>query len=200
MVNSEPADPRAPDDGQVVAEMVAAAHGGDNAAWNSLVQRFSGSVWAIARAYRLNSADAAEVTQSVWLKLVENLGKIRDPGSVGAWLATVTRHECLRRIRQSSRMVTVAEIIETDAQAIADDLDAGMLADERSAALWRAFDRLSPQCRALMRLLMVEPRLSYAEISAALDMPIGSIGPIRQRCITRLRTSPEVAAIAGMAS
>jgi len=199
MISSEPVDPEGPSDGQATAQLVAAAHAGERAAWDALVERFSGSIWAIARAHRLNSADAAEVTQSVWLKLVENLGRIRDPGRVGAWLATVTRHECLRRIRQTSRVVTVAEVTEPESSG-GDAIDAGLLADERSAAVWRAFDRLSPPSRSLMRVLMVEPRLSYAEISAALDIPVGSIGPIRQRCINRLRISPEIAGIAGVAS
>ena len=66
-----------------------------------------------------------------------------------------------------------------------------MLADERDAALWRALDQMPERCRALIRVLMASPPPSYAEVAAALDMPIGSIGPTRQRCLDRLRRIAE---------
>jgi RNA polymerase sigma factor (sigma-70 family) len=178
------------------AQLVAAAIAGERAAWNALVERFSNLVWAIARAHRLSSADAVDVSQAVWVKLFENLGRIREASSVGAWLATVTKHECLRLIRHHDRVTPVANVFDNQVSRPVDNADTGLLADERSAALWRAFDRLPPRWRALMQLLMIEPGLSYAEISTTLDMPIGSIGPIRQRCLCRLRTCPELAAVA----
>jgi len=62
-----------------------------------------------------------------------------------------------------------------------------LLLSERDAVLWRSFERLRPSDQALLRLLTADPRPSYDEISAALDMPIGSIGPTRQRALARLR-------------
>src|SRR6185436_9497578 len=66
-------------------------------------------------------------------------------------------------------------------------LDAALLADERDRALWTAFGGLSERCQVLLRILVAEPPPSYEEVGAALDMPIGSIGPTRQRCLERLR-------------
>src|SRR5262249_59270378 len=83
--------------------LVRAAAAGDQAAWNELVERFQGLVWATARAHRLTRADAADVAQTVWLRLVENLGRIRDPERLGAWLATTAQRECLRHIRLHAR-------------------------------------------------------------------------------------------------
>jgi DNA-directed RNA polymerase specialized sigma24 family protein len=57
----------------------------------------------------------------------------------------------------------------------------------RAAAMWRAFDRLSGRCRELLRILMASPPPSYAEVAAALGLPLGSIGPTRARCLQRLR-------------
>jgi RNA polymerase sigma factor (sigma-70 family) len=180
-------------DGRRVADLVAAAANGDAGGWDALVDRFAGLVWSIARGYHLGSADAADVSQVVWLRLVESLSRIREPGSVGAWIASVTRHECLRVIRKAGREIPV----ESDTLEVAgtDDLDVALLVGEHGVALSRALDRLSPRCRTLMRVLMADPRPSYEEIAAALDIPIGSIGPTRQRCLDRLRASPELTAM-----
>lgn len=178
-----------------MAELVTAAADGDSRAWDALVERFAGLVWSIARAYRLSSADAADVSQVVWLRLVENLGRIREPNSVGAWIATVTRHECLRVIRKTGREVP-AEAPFFEVAATGDlDLDVALLAGERGLALARGIDRLPSRWRSLLRVLMAEPRPSYEEVAAALDIPVGSIGPTRQRCLDRLRASPELTSI-----
>jgi RNA polymerase sigma factor (sigma-70 family) len=175
------------------ADLVAAAAIGNQEAWNALVDRFSGLVWSIARAHRLGDADAADVSQTTWLRLVEHLGRLRDPGSVGAWLATTARHECLRLIRQADRFLYDEGALET---ADTDPLpEALLVASERQVALWRAIETLGDRCRSLIRVLMADPAPSYDEIAAALDMPIGSIGPTRARCLEQLRRRPEIAGI-----
>src|SRR3954462_5922819 len=70
-----------------LTELVLSAAEGDQAAWDALVDRFAGLVWSIARAHRLSAADAADVSQTTWLRLVEHLGRIRDPQRGGAGLA-----------------------------------------------------------------------------------------------------------------
>src|SRR4051794_3498545 len=92
-----------------LAPLVHAAAGGDEAAWNALVDRFSGLVWAVARAHRLGAADAADVSQTTWLRLVENLTRLRDPEAVGAWLASTARREALRVLRRGSREAALPE-------------------------------------------------------------------------------------------
>jgi RNA polymerase sigma factor (sigma-70 family) len=167
-----------------VADLVQAAAEGDQVAWDGLVERFNGLVWSVARAHRLAPVDASDVVQTTWLRLVEHLGRLQDPERVGAWLATTARRECLRVLRHSARLLPTEEVPETPVEA---RLDAALLAEERDRALWQAFGGLSERCQALLRLLVTEPPPSYEEVSAALDMPIGSIGPTRQRCLERLR-------------
>jgi RNA polymerase sigma factor (sigma-70 family) len=169
-----------------ITALVNAAQAGDQDAWNGLVQEFGAMIWAVARAHRLNDADARDVSQATWLRLVEQLGKLRKPELVGAWLATTARRECLRLLRESKRQVLDGEIA-----LVHESLDMGpdeaVLLSERDAALRRTFCRLRPSDQALLRLLMAEPAPSYEEISIALQMPIGSIGPTRQRALERLR-------------
>jgi RNA polymerase sigma factor (sigma-70 family) len=178
-----------------LSELVKAAADGDSAAWEALVERFSGLVWSITRAYRLSPADAADVSQTTWLRLVEHLGRLREPERVGSWIATTVKNECLRVQRLAGRQVPSEDIkLETPPPDLP-GADSALLTLERDAALWRAFSALSERCQALLRLLIADPPLSYEEVARILDMPIGSIGPTRQRCLDRLRRKAEVEGI-----
>lgn len=161
---------------------------GDQQAWDQLVERYSGLLWAVARAHRLSTVDAADVVQTSWLRLIEHFPQIRNSEAIGAWLATTARRECLRLLRSRARCEP-SERIEQLAEADPDEveIDSALLTAERDAALWAAFDRLPTRDQALLRLLAIDPAPSYQEISAALGLPIGSIGPTRARSLERLR-------------
>jgi RNA polymerase sigma factor (sigma-70 family) len=174
---------------EAVAQLLDAARAGDSASWDVIVARFSGLLWATARAHRLSTADAADVVQTSWLRLVENLDRIQDPERLGGWLATTARRECLLVLKRGRREPP----LPTDEMADRlpdqrDELDAGLLLAERDATLWRLFESLPDKCRRLLRVLVADPPPAYADVAEALDMPIGSIGPTRQRCLTQLRT------------
>jgi RNA polymerase sigma factor (sigma-70 family) len=179
--------------------LVTAAADGDKAAWDALVQRFSGLVWSITRAYRLSRADAADVSQTTWLRLAEHIDKIDNPDRVGAWLATAARRECLQHIRTSARTVPTEDMTRFDKTTGEDNpteeevLRAENKREEahRAKVLWQAVRRLPPRCRQLLRVLMASPPPSYAEVAAALDLPVGSIGPTRARCLQQLRRELE---------
>jgi len=168
--------------------LLKAASAGDQAAWDTLVGRYNRLLWAIARGYRLDPAATADVVQTTWLRLVENLDRIHEPARLAGWLATTIRRECLQALRRSRRETpaTTPEYL-ADAPDNARELDADLLDDERDAALWRVFGGLSDQCQSLLRVLMATPPPAYAEVAAALDMPIGTIGPTRGRCLAHLR-------------
>jgi RNA polymerase sigma factor (sigma-70 family) len=171
-----------------VGELVRLAASGERGAWESLVDRYEGLLWSVARSHRLDSASASDVVQTTWLKLLEHVDDLRNPDALGAWLATTARHECLRVLRHQTRTVpTEDDRIPQD--SVPSNLDAQLLAQERDAALWRAFSTLSARCQALLRMLASDPAPSYDDVSAALDMPIGSIGPTRGRCLATLRRS-----------
>jgi len=176
-------------DQREVAATVRRAAAGDHAAWDALVDGFGSMVWAVTSGYRLGRADTAEVVQTTWLRLVENLDRITQPEAVGAWLATTARREALRMVKLRGREIVTddeSRLSRDDVPGQFPDPEAHVLTADRDRRLWDAFERLPDRCRALLRLLMlVEPR--YAEVAAALDMPIGSIGPTRARCLDRLR-------------
>lgn len=171
---------------RTTAELFAGVRDGDQTAWDAVVTRFSSLLWGIARGHRLDTATAGDVVQTVWLRLVENLDAIREPAALPGWLSVTTRRECLRVLRAQGRAQPTDD---DDLVLVADDdpVDEGVLVEERDRTLWAAFEQLGEKCRRLLRVLMADPAPSYDEVSAALDMPIGSIGPTRGRCLDRLR-------------
>jgi RNA polymerase sigma factor (sigma-70 family) len=173
-----------------VVELVRAAAAADEAAWRDLVARYSGLVWSIARGHRLADADVADVAQTTWLRLVEHVGRLEDPARVGVWLATTARRECLRTLSRAARQIPYGDRLP-DGPSGAPELDARLLRDERDATLRRALASLAPRDQALLRMLVVEPPATYCEIGAALDMPVGSVGPVRRRCLERLQRQRE---------
>jgi RNA polymerase sigma factor (sigma-70 family) len=171
-----------------IARWLSAARNDDQAAWNRLVTRFNRLLWAVARSFRLGDAAAADAVQATWLKLVENLDRIEKPDRLGSWLATTMRRECLTQLRRHTRERPSATGEWIDEQPNpARPLDADLLDEERDAALWRALATLAERCQRLLRVLMATPPPTYAEAAAALDLPIGSLGPMRQRCLAALR-------------
>ena len=180
-----------------ITDLVTRASHGDQRAWDDLVERYAPLVWSVCRKYQLRRADADDVHQTVWLQLVSRLDKIRDPVALPGWLATTTRRECVRVLR-AARGIHAAEYVP-DAETIPDQqagtAEQELLAAERHAALREALARLSPCCQRLIGKLIEDPPATYAQISASLGIPVGSIGPLRGRCLDKLRGDPAIAAL-----
>lgn len=167
------------------AELLAAARTEQASAWAALVRRHSPKMYAVARSFRLDPRTAEDLVQTAWLRLLERGDQLRDSASVGPWLATVVRNEA-RKLVTRRRTVPVADGFERridDGRAT----DAGLLIDERAAALRTAFARLGDDCRQLLRLVTADPPISYDEIAAAIGRPRGALGPTRARCLEHLR-------------
>jgi RNA polymerase sigma factor (sigma-70 family) len=177
-------------DPEGLTALVAAASDGDSAAWNAIVVRFAPLLWSVARSHRLGQEDAADVVQNTWLRLVDHLDDIREPEALAGWLATTARFESLTRLRRRGREVPVRGedlgVYLVDTEAVA--LDASLLDDERDAELWTCFAQLSERCQHLLRALMSVDRPNYRAVGEAFDMPVGSIGPTRMRCLDTLRS------------
>jgi RNA polymerase sigma factor (sigma-70 family) len=172
---------------------------GDKQAWDALVEQFAPLIWSICRRYDVRGADAEDVGQSVWLHLVDHLDRIRDPAAIPGWLVTTTRRECARvlrvaRGRREAGQPPANEDVWDDQIATAEE---ELLAAERDAVLRGAFMRLPPRDQQLIALLIQDPPVPYAEISARLGIAVGSIGPSRRRCLDKLRRDPAIAALFG---
>jgi RNA polymerase sigma factor (sigma-70 family) len=186
VVGEPPSEPHA---------LLAAAIDGDAAAWNELVTRFSPLVWRVARSYRLNDADAADVVQLTWLRLLENARKLREPRALAGWLSTTARRESLRVCQQAGRVVPVAEFAEQHQIEETPAPDELAERHDRDRRVGQALRRLPVADQQLLGALMSAPRPNYRDTAARLGRPIGSIGPSRARCLTRLQRELAVAGV-----
>jgi RNA polymerase sigma factor (sigma-70 family) len=179
-----------------VPQLVAAALDGDQASWNALVDRYTPLVLSVVRRHRLQGSDSEDVVQTVWLRLVENLGGIREPAALPGWIVTTARNECLHVIRRQ-RLASPTDLGEEgwpDGSA-EPAVDSDMLTAERHEALLMALAELPERQRALLLLLIEDPPVPYDEISRRLGLPIGSIGPTRARALARVRAFQAVQAL-----
>ena len=183
--------------GPSVDDLVTRARKGDKQAWDALVERYAPLIWSICRRHRLSSADADDTGQRVWLQLVSELDKVCDSAALPGWLATTTHRECGNIRRATRRLQALGRVL--DARHIpgqqAGVIEQELLAAERHATLHEAFTRLPPCCQRLIAVLIEEPPVPYAQISARLSLPVGSIGPTRSRCLEKLRRDPAIAAL-----
>ena len=168
------------------AELVRAAAADDQSAWQALVHRFGGLVWAVAREHGLSTSDAADVSQATWLNLARQLPNLRCPERLAGWLATTARREAARVVAARGRELPVDWLAATE-PAAGPAPDQAVVAADAEHVLWRALAELPQRCRQLLRLVAHAPELSYAQAARALGIQLGSVGPIRGRCLAALR-------------
>jgi RNA polymerase sigma factor (sigma-70 family) len=170
-----------------MADLLNAAKGGSADALGQITAELSPMLWQVARAAGLGADDAEDVVQTAWERLLSHLAEIRAPRALIGWLVVTTKHEAWR-IRSSGRRQRPAdqEWLTTIPDQAA-GTEERIVLDEQQRALWRAVGRLSAQCQELLRIVAFVPRPDYQSVSAALGMPVGSIGPTRGRCLAKIR-------------
>lgn len=166
------------------AACLKAAQQGDRAALDTLVADLTPLVWHVARSQELDRTRAEDVVQTVWLSLLRHLDRLEQPRALAGWLITTTRREAQRaRTTGADRDVVVLD----DLPVQQDGPEQHALRAERDRSLWTAFGKLPQNCQELLRLTVLAGRANYREVAEALQMPRGSIGPTRARCLNRLR-------------
>jgi RNA polymerase sigma factor (sigma-70 family) len=177
--------------------LVRRAGAGDRTAWDAIVDEYSVLLWSVVRGFRLSDAQAADAVQTTWLRLVEHIADIRDPGRLAGWLRTTAYRVCVEALREAGRVQPVEEHHESAGDRLRDaeedSPEVSLLRHEREVLVRRAIAELPERQRSLLALLTASPQVSYEEIGERLDMPVGSIGPTRARILARLRTALETA-------
>ena len=169
------------------AGLLAEARAGRTDALGELVPELSPMLWQVARSAGLPPADAEDVVQQTWLRLVSHLDQLSQPGSVASWLVTTTRREAWRRRAAGRRQFPAGQDWLAGLPDQGPDAAELAVADEERRELWAALAQLSPRCQQLLRIVAFVPRPDYDAVAAGLGIPRGSIGPTRGRCLAKLR-------------
>lgn len=180
-------------EGDDTAALLQRAAGRDEHAWVELVGRFERVVWSVTHGFSFDDDTRHDVFQLTWLRLLDNLHQIRNPDRLAGWLATTARRECLAVVEASRRLVPTERLSEAEADTVRPGQ--ALIHDEELAGLAEAFGQLGERCRQLLRLLTLDPPLSYKEIADLLAIPVGTIGPTRARCLDQLRKRPAIVRI-----
>jgi DNA-directed RNA polymerase specialized sigma24 family protein len=148
-----------------VDDLVRRAHTGDKQAWESRIERYAPLVWSICRSYQIGRAGA---DQSIWLQLVDQLETARDPAAIAGWLAATTRRECGRAQRAEHQPSAAGQVLDAGKLTDEQTRRAGreLVKAERNAALREALTHLRPRCQQLLGMLIEDPPVPHAAISA----------------------------------
>ena len=182
-----------------LALLVGAAVEGDESAWNGLVRRYAPLVRRVARQYRLNHTDADDLHQVLWLRVFQHLADLREPDALPGWISSTARREAMRIVNSQQRTELIDPFLEARFTRPefdpAQGVDAGVIRAERRRAIQAGLAELGAEHRQLLLLLVADPPLSYRQISERLDIPIGSIGPTRARCLRKLAATATIRAL-----
>ncbi|GGK66618.1 RNA polymerase sigma factor [Ornithinimicrobium pekingense] len=173
---------------QRAGERFTAYRDGEPEAMGQLVELLTPLLWQVARAHGCAAHAAEDVVQEVWLRLVDHVDDIREPLAVLGWLVVAVKREAWRDGR-AARRSTYDETGTVDPGAVDEDPESLAILTERQRTLWAAVGELPDRCRVLLRLVAFVDRPDYDQVSTALGMPRGSIGPTRGRCLDKLRRS-----------
>jgi RNA polymerase sigma factor (sigma-70 family) len=160
---------------------------GDESALDELVRMMSPVLWHVVRATGLDREAAEDVVQNTWLTLVRSADSVRDAQAITRWLCTAARREAWRVSKSASRTRPVEDEVLDARMPVQISPESEVVSDDENAQLWRALARLPERCQKLLRIVAWEPRPDYSSVAEGLDMPIGSIGPTRRRCLDKLR-------------
>ncbi len=153
---------------------------GSDEAWDVLIDRYERLVFSVAVRNGLSHDDALDVSQITFSTLLDSLAKLRQDESLAWWLMTVARRQSWRIRHRGRREIAVPEVEVSPEDPLVNW--------ERVASVQQALQQLGNPCRDLLIALYFDPESpTYAEIARRLGRSIGGIGPMRARCLARVR-------------
>jgi RNA polymerase sigma factor (sigma-70 family) len=190
------------------AELLRAARAGEENAWEQIIARYQSLINAIARRHRLEPSDGHDVSQYVWMQLVDHIDRLRDPCALRGWISVTTTHRCYEILRAHKRSFSVDplavgrfDFVAAMAQQIDSEshteIDDDLLRAEQRRAVRQGLAELTETQQQLLLLLVADPPVPYSEISRRMNLPVGSIGPTRARLLRKLERTMAVQLLLG---
>ena len=185
------------------AELLGAAKKGEEAAWEQIIARYQSLINAISRRYRLEPSDAHDVSQYVWMQLIDHIEKLREPRALPGWIAVTTTRRCYEILRAQRRSVAVDplaigsfDLVDMAAKRVNGDgrldVDDDLLRAEQRCAVQQGLAELTAAQQQLLLMLVADPPVPYREISRRMNLPTISIGTAQARLLTKLRRTTAV--------
>jgi RNA polymerase sigma factor (sigma-70 family) len=179
-------------------ELVDRIRAGDESAWRDLSDRYEPLLRWFARQHGLSAEDASDVVQLTWLRCLEHIDQLTHKERLSGWLAAICRRECMRLATKGRREVPLGEpdmaSLMADRRGEWDPCAEAVRRDERHR-LYNAINALPERQRMVVVEVLRREDKSYVDLSHRLGLPVGSIGPTRQRALTRLRRDPRLAGL-----
>jgi RNA polymerase sigma factor (sigma-70 family) len=177
-----------------VHDLVLAARAGDSEAWEALIRRYDGLVRRVGRGFAVSATDLDDVSQTVWLRAYRSLGDLIEPSAIPGWLITTTRRVALAMVQGRQPWVALESVGLADESSVDSfhAVEERVIRERSRERLQVVIGELEPRHQQLLALLAADPPVSYKEISRKLGVPVGSIGPTRQRCIEKLHRAMTV--------
>lgn len=168
-------------------DLIRACRVGDASAWERLLDKYERLVFSISLNHGLTTDDAADVTQITFTILLQNLASLPDDIRLAPWLATVARRHTWRLLARNRR-----EAVNPKEDIAGNETFGGIIDDSQRWELteWIHYGltTLDERCRKLLVALYFDAgQPSYAQVADQLNMPVGSIGPTRARCLEQMR-------------
>lgn len=173
-------------------ELVVACREGNETAWETIVYKYQNLIFSVPRRAGLDRDAASDVLQEVFKTLFEKLDSLEQPQFLRAWLTTTARHKTLHFIQKEKRgkiqpLFDEENKINYEVSDSAPPADEVLVRLEKENQIELALSKLDDRCRRLLTMLYFENgQIPYQFIADALDVPIGSIGPTRARCLKKL--------------
>ena len=180
------------------ADLVDRIRAGDESAWRELSDQYEPLLRWLGRQHGLSAEDTADVIQLTWLRCLEHIDQLAHKEKLGSWLATICRRECMRLATNGRRETPLSEpdmaSLMTGQGGECDPCAEVLRGDERHR-LYTAIMALPERQRMVVVEVLKREDRSYLDLSRRLGLPVGSIGPTRQRALTRLRRDPRLAGL-----
>ncbi|MBK8903190.1 MAG: sigma-70 family RNA polymerase sigma factor [Anaerolineaceae bacterium] len=169
-------------------DLIQACRQGDEKAWKQVVEDYKRLVYSIALNYGLGQEDAAEVVQLTFMMLLKGLDTLHQDSHLGGWIATVARRNTWQLINRHRRQNLVDTPIHDN--VFLPDENSKKEAERLEVLNWLhdGLSQLDATCRQLLLALFFDAsEPSYSDVADRLGLALGSIGPMRARCLHRLR-------------
>lgn len=163
---------------------------GDRACFDEVVRLLTPPLWHVVRAAGADEDQTRDVLQTVWLALLQDPDRVRDPGAVGKWLVVSARRESWRVVGRDRRTIPL-DPVDVPERPSSETVETTVVDASRRDVLWRHVQQQSERCQRLIRVVACLDTTDYRTLATDLGLAVGSIGATRRRCLDALRVSLE---------